>query len=310
MSLTKRRVIMVKIEATYNVDPVPVAGTNDVLVEEPQRANEGLRMTERPAVRPSLAALQAVYGDRLQTISFTVELKGSGTAGTAPEIDPLLRACGFAVVNVAATSDTYKPASSSLESCTIYDHKDGKRTKLTGCVGTFTVACEAGVPVKLSFTMTGHTSVATDVSLPSPTYDSTKPAPFKSAGFTVGGYAAVIGAMNIDVGNQLAMPPSVNAADGFGTIQIVGRAITGTIDPEDTLVATKNWMSEFIAGTNVAINTGVIGSSAGNRFQLTQPVCYYTDVTEDSDRDGVASLEIPYAAIESSGDDELSLAFT
>jgi hypothetical protein len=300
---------MVKIESVYNTDPTPVAGTDDVLVEEPNSANEGLRMTERPAVRPSLAALQSIYGGRLKTITFAVELKGSGTAGTPPEIDPLLRACGYAVTNVPVTSDTYKPASSSLESCTIYDHKDGKREILTGCVGTFTAVCEAGMPVKLNFTMTGHVVVPTDVSLPTPTYDSTLPVPFKSATLTIGGYSAVINALNIDAGNEVAMPPSVNASDGYGTIQIVSRNISGSFDPEDTLVATKDWWGEFVAGTNVAINTGVIGSTAGNKFQITQPACYYNDMSE-GDREGIASLEVPYNAIESSGDDELTLAFT
>ena len=307
--IKKREVFLVKIEGTYNVDPTPVAATDAVMVEEPGLANEGLRMSERPRVSDSLAPIQSIYGDRLMTVTFTAELKGSGTAGTPPEIDALLRSCGYAVTNVPATSDTYKPASSGHESCTIYAYQDGKRTILTGCRGTFTLKAEAGMPSRLQFTMTGHVSVPTDTALVTPTYDSTVPVAFKSAGFSIDGYSAIIAALNLDAGNQMATPPDCNASDGFGEIQIVSRAITGSFDPEDTLVATEDWWGNFVAGTNMALTTGVIGSTAGNRYQISCPAVYYSNLSQ-GDRDGIRTLEAPFAAVESSGNDELSLAFT
>jgi len=306
--LTKREIITVKIESAYRTDPTP-AGTDAVLVENPVLSSEGLRMVERKPTRSNLNPLQSVFGGRLATLSFDTEVKGSGTAGTPPEIDALLRSCGFAVTNVPSTSDTYKPASSSIESCTIWYYQDGKLTKLVGCRGTFTAVLEAGSTIKFSFVMTGHINPETDVALVTPTYDSTVPAAIVSGTFAVGGYAAVINALNFDIGNTVAMPPDMNQADGYGEIQIVERAIMGSFDPEAVLVATNDYKGDFIAGTNATITVGSIGGTAGNKVDIDFPAIYYTDIS-DGDRDGIRTYEMPFAALESSGDDDVSIVFT
>lgn len=304
----KRSVLLVKIESSYGVDPTP-GGTDAVLVENLTPSNEGLRMVERPAVRVNLEPLQSVYGGRLESRSFDVEVKGSGTAGTPPEIDELLRSCAMAVTNVPATSDTYKPASSSHESCTIYDYLDGKRTILTGCRGNLTGAGEAGGVFKFSFTMTGHVAAETDIALASPTYDSTVPVALVSVPFSIGAYSAIINALNFDMGNTVSMPPDISASDGYGEIQIVSRGITGSFDPENVLIATNDFKDDFISGTNLVLDTGVIGGTAGNKVQITLPAVYYNDFS-DGDRDGISTLEMPFAALESSGDDDISIIFT
>ena len=76
------------------------------MVEDLTWSNEALKMIERPAVRPSLGTLQQIYGGRLVTISFGVEVKGSGTNDLPPEIGQLLRACGFGEAKPAATAVT------------------------------------------------------------------------------------------------------------------------------------------------------------------------------------------------------------
>jgi len=89
---------------------------------------------------------------------------------------------------------------------------------VTGCVGNVAFAGEAGGAGKLSFTMTGHKSAITDTALASPTLDTTEAPIIKSAGFTIDSYVAAISALNFDMGNQIAMPADINAADGFGKI--------------------------------------------------------------------------------------------
>ena len=59
---------------------------------------------ERNEIRGDGLSMDEVPGMRVGTISGTVHLHGSGTAGTAPEFDELLKALGFEVVNVPATS--------------------------------------------------------------------------------------------------------------------------------------------------------------------------------------------------------------
>jgi hypothetical protein len=104
-------VILAKTEVTYNTDPVPVVGTNAILIRNANLSSEGLRMNDRGAIRASIGQLQQVYGGQLKRLTFECEVKGSGAAGTAPEIGPLIEACGFDETIVGATSATYKPES-------------------------------------------------------------------------------------------------------------------------------------------------------------------------------------------------------
>jgi hypothetical protein len=83
-------VILVEAELTYGTDPTPSASTNAVLVRNPSLSSEGLRMNDRAAVRAGLGQLQKVHGGQLKRFRFECEVKGSGAAGTAPEIGPLL----------------------------------------------------------------------------------------------------------------------------------------------------------------------------------------------------------------------------
>ena len=307
--LVNREVILAKIEATYNTDAAPNAAADAVLVEEPSWANEGLRMIERPAVRQNIGMLQQVYAGRLETVTFSCELKGSGTAGTAPEIDALLRMCGYGVTTVANTSNTYAPVSTGHESGTIHYYQDGTRHILTGCRGNVSFNLETGNKGMAEFTVTGHAAAVTDVALPTPTYDSTVPPPVLAAAFSVDGFSAVINALSFDTSNTIAMPPDISAADGFGEIQITQRDINGTFDPEHELVATEDFLGNFTSGKSMALATGTIGSVAGNRYAISMPAIYYRDVSP-GDRDGVRTLELPFGAVESSGDDEVSIAFT
>lgn len=306
--LKNREVILAKIEGTYNTDSVPVA-TDAVLVENLSWANEGLRMNERPAVRANIGKLKNIYGGRLLSVSFDVEIKGSGTAGTAPEYGPLLRACAMGETIVALTSVTYAPASTAHASCTLYLYRDGKRIIVTGCRGNASFNLETGMQGKISFNMTGHVAAETDITMITATYDSTVPVPVLSAGFSVGAYAAVISKLAFDLGNTIATPPDINTADGYAAVQITARDVTGSFDPEDTLVATKNWLADLIAGTSRVLTTGVIGSTAGNRYQISHPAIALRDVSP-GDRDGVTTYEVAYGAAESAGDDEVSFALT
>ena len=307
--LTRREVILAKIEATYNTDPVPVAGTDAILVEEPTWANEATRMIERPAIRASLGMLAQVYGGSMRTIGFTVEVKGSGTADVPPELAVLLRACGFAETIVAATSVTYDPVSTGIDSITIYYFQDGILLKLTGARGVCTGTFETGALGKLQFTFTGHILAETDVALPSPTYDSTVPAPVINTPFALGAFSAVVSQLAFDMGNQVSAVPDMAAVDGFGEVRITGRDVIGSFDPESTLIATHDFFSEWKNGTVQALTSGLIGSVAGNRYKLDLPAVKTRELAP-GDREAVRTFEVSFGAAEVTGDDEIAIAFT
>ena len=313
--LVTREVLFAKVESTYNTDPTPVAGTDAVLVENLSWSHEGARMHERPGVRPSLGKLQHVYGDTLFAVSFDMEVKGSGAAYSAtvkPEISALMRACGFAETidtSVGVELATYAPASSSLESTTIYLYQDGILHKVTGCRGSVSFAGEAGGQLKASFNLTGHTQAVTDVALPTPTLDSTSPPVFIGSSFTIDAYAAIIDSLSFDMSNEIAMPGDVSATDGYGEIQIVGRDVIGSFSPELVVVATEDFIGNWKSGKSMVLASGTIGSVQYNKYKIDMPAVYYREVAP-GDRDGIRTLELNFAAAESATDDEVTIEFS
>lgn len=155
--LVNREVLLAKIETTYNRDPAPVAGTDAILAESLAWSNAGLKMVERPALRANLNSLKKLYAGSMMALSITCEMKGSGAAGTAPEIGPLLRACGCSETISGGVSVTYKPVSTGHESVTLYLYQDGTRLKLTGCRGSAEFSLAAGGKPMVTFNLTGHT---------------------------------------------------------------------------------------------------------------------------------------------------------
>jgi len=306
--LVNREVLLAKIEGTYGFDPVPVPASDSILVSALNWNNEGARMNERPAARSSLAPLQHIFGGTLRSISFDAEIKGSGVAGTAPEIGTLLRGCAFAETIVASTSVEYKPASTGHESLTFYYYQDGTLMKLTGSRGSVVFNLEAGKQGMASFTFTGHSEAANDAALVIGAYDSTVPAPFIGAGFSLGAYAAVVSKLTCDISNQVATPPNPNAADGYGDIQITGRDVAGSFDPEHVLVVTKPFEADWRAGILETLTTGTVGSVAGNRFSFNYPSIYAREISP-ADRDAIRTLEYSFGPVETATDDELSILF-
>ena len=308
--LNKRSIILLKNEVTYRTDPTPTGAADSLLVENLNWSFTDARMNERPATRASLGALAPVYGGTLIQITFDAELKGSGAAGTAPDLGQALQACAMAETVVPATSVTYLPASSSKKSCTIYFYRDGKRFICTGCVGMVSGSLVAGAYGKLSFTFVGHLVSEADAALPTPTYDATEPpAIINLSNAQLDSTTFALSKLDFDLGNEVARTSDIVQADGFGVIEVTGRKVTGSIDPQDVLVATYNWLDEWQSGNDLALTSGGIGGTAGNIITVSFPGVRLTEQSP-GDASGIVTRELTFQAIESSGDDEISIAFT
>jgi len=307
-------VILAKIETTYNTDPVPTAGTNAVLVQNVGFSLEGLRMNDRPAVRANIGKLQQVFGGKLAKLTFDVEVKGSGTAGTAPEAGTLLRACGLVETVVASTSVTYKPISTSHESITLYWYEGGRKLhKITGARGSVSLKLSAGGLALYSFEFTGHHLDPSDIAQPSPTYGSVVPRTALNMAVSLGGVTNIIPReWMVNLNNQIAMPPSIAATDGYGEVQITGRDVSGTFTMDSELASVIDTDAQHTAGTGLTFASGTLGTTAGNRFTLTSASngLYWTD-RNWADADGQRIRNMPFKIVESStGNDEVALAYT
>lgn len=307
--LINRQVILAKVESAYKTDPTPSASTDALLVESLNVAPSNLRMVDRPAIEANIGTRQSIYAGALYDITFDCEIKGSGAAGTPPEVGAVLQACGFLETIVGSTSVTYTPASTGIKSVTIWRYFDGHLEKYSGCRGNVSFNGEVGGKGMLSFTLTGHKMSHADVALATPTYDSTVPVPIIGGSFSIASYAAVINALSFDMGNTVATPSDWNAGNGFSEVAITKRNPVGSFDPERVLLTTHNYFTAFEGSSTGALSGGAIGATGGNIWTLTAPAVYFTNINE-GDRDGVATYEIPIGFAQSSGDDEISLAFT
>lgn len=308
--LKHRSVLLAKLETTYNTDSVPTGAANAILVENLSFSWTDARMIERAVVRTVQGKLKPVFGGTLATITFDVEVKGSGTAGTAPEIGQLLRASSFSETIVASTSVAYTLISTGQESATIHFYYDGKRYVMTGAIGTKTADLTVGNYGKFSFSFTGHTAQATDVALVTPTYNSQVPPVLVNVPFTIDTYAAIITKLNYDTGVQIAKPGSIAATDGYGRLTVTGRNVTGSIDPQDVLVATHDFEARWRAGTAMALTTGVIGSTAGNRYKVDMPSVVYNDAPSMGEVEGISTLEMKFMSQALTTDNDLTITFT
>jgi hypothetical protein len=309
MALTRKRLIQVKKEATYGTDSTP-AGTDALLVRNLEITPIEADVVSRDLIRNYLGASPQLLANTRVSITFQVEMAGSGTAGTAPRYGAILQACGLSETIVASTSVTYAPVSSAFSSATIYFNNDGIRHILTGCRGTFTLNAEVGQIPTIDFTMIGIYNPPTDTALPTTTYSQqASPLIFRqgnTSGFQFFTYAGCLQSVSLDIANETVYRELVGC---IKEVQITNRAPNGTVMIEAVALATKDYFN--IAQTETTGNlTFLHGTTAGNRVTLTAGQCDISNPTY-GDQDGVQMLSIPYVAVPTTaGNDELSLAFT
>jgi len=307
MPIKARTVLLAKVESTEGTDPSPVAADDAIEIMDLRLAFPP-RVIDRPILSNTMSKRKPLHGGKYMEASFLCELKGSGTAGTAPDWLVLAEACGFDNTNVPATSDTLAPLSTGITSVTFYFYRDGLIYEMNGARGNMGIVLQAGDSPKLQFDFKGIVVPLIDGAIVSPTVDSTDPTVVKGATFTMGGFAAVIANLSMSLNAQVEMIESVNAGEGYARADIVDRLPAGSFDPEQVLVASNDYWSNWEDGTTQALSI-VLGSSGGNIVTITAPVITYRELNE-ADRNGIMIHEIPFTLAESSGDDEISIALT
>lgn len=311
--LSNRQVIAAKVETTEGT-AISLAGAdaNNLIMEPKFEAD--VPMYERTFLDNSLSPQKAIATTRLARLSFKVEAKGSGTAGTAPALGKLLRACGFAETVVAVTSVTYNPTSAlaNIPTLSLAIYKDGLRKAIKGARGNVKYSAKDGEPGMFEFEFLGVLDGApTDVAMLTPSgVDTTVPIALLSATFSIASFSAFISQITFDMGNTLAPRGDINQASGYISTLLTKRNPKGSFDPEDELVATHDFYGRWLAGTTGSLTWKHQGS-AGNITTFNVPACQYMKFTE-ADRNGIAILNSDFlmARSSTSGDDEVSIAFT
>lgn len=304
-----KAVVLVKLETGgYGVDSEPTAAANAILCSAPEIEALGRRL-ERANVKPYYGAQIGFNIGEGVKVSFSVELKGSGALGVAPEIGPLLRACNFTQTVTPDTKVDYKPSSDpSSESVTVYFYRHNILHKVVGCRGTFGVELKAGEYGTVKFDLTGLWQGPVDENIPAaPVFNATDPARFLSAAFTIDDYEAVIENFKFDVGNEIARRSDANAETGILEYFIKERAIKGEIDPEAVALETKDFWSMWETSDRVAL-AATVGGTAGNKCVITAPKAQL-DLPKYADRENILTYALPIIFTPDAGDDEIQLSF-
>jgi len=311
--LARVRSALAKIEATYGTDPTPTGSANAVQLRNLEIQPAESEVLSRDLIRSYLGNSPQLIANTRVVVSFEVEYSGSGTAGTAPKYDPILRACGMNPTTVANTSVTYKPRSTGFESCTIHYDTDGIRHIITGCRGTFTISLNANQIPVFNFTLTGQYNAPTDTASPTLTFSNqADPKIFNDTNTTSFTLFSATGlalqSAEIDIGNEVVYRELVNSTK---EVLITNRAATANFVIEAPTLATKDFFALSVAGT--AGNLSIVHSGgAGNIITLTAPASGLSlgNPTYSEDQ-GLVMLNIPTTMVpSSSGNDEMTLAFT
>lgn len=309
--LTQKALVLAKVETTAGTDAAPTNIANAVLVMEPNFTVESDEIT-RSFARSDFSQFTSVYGMRRGQMTFSVEVKGSGAAGTAPEWGVLLRGCGMNETISAGTSVAYAPMTDSLKTLTIWMYFDGVIHKMTGAMGTWSLSAEAGGIGKIDFTFTGNYSAPTQLALATGTFQSTTPPIVESAALAWNASASGLYAASwsIDMGNEVSLRKDVNSPQGLHSVYISGRTPTGGFTPEVSGALNDSFWADWAASTTRSF-TAKIGATAGNITTFTAPAVQITSIGY-ADRDNIKTYDVGFGfrRSASTGNDELAVTLT
>ena len=304
----RRQTMLAKIETTYGTDASPVAA-NAIQASNirfaPMEGEDVDRNLETAYMGHQGTLAAAFYA----TLTFDVELQGSGTPGTAPAWGPLLRACGVAETVDAGVSVTYNPVSDDHESATIYFAIDTTRHVLLGARGTCRIAITAqGIPV-LQFTFTGLFSQPSEATRVNPVLTGFKKPQIASKAntptFTIDEEPYVLRSLTLDLANQVERRLLIPVEQ----VEIVDRADMIEMTIEAVPLTTLNPYALAAAGTSLEVEL-VHGTTAGGVATLNVPAAEMQRPAGLENAQKIVEWPLRMAAPDVDGDDQWTLVLT
>lgn len=143
-----KKAVLAKLETTVGTDAVPTGAANWIEARNLTLTPLDAETVDRGIVFPYMGHAGKVMVATWAKVSFETLVAGSGTAGTAPRVDPLLKACGFAATTEAGVSVTYNLVSENIGAVSIYVNVDGTNHQFIGSRGSVGLTLSAkGIPV-------------------------------------------------------------------------------------------------------------------------------------------------------------------
>ena len=286
-------------------------------------------MYERTESRTIMDKLDLIPGTATMEISFKILLVGQhGGAGTVPYWDDAIMCCGFRETVTAGTSVAYTPwttmdaatdagppaTTNPFEAASVAVFEDGNVYAASGCMGNVTFTMTAGQPAVMEFTFKGAYVATVAGAVPTPTGVSTAaPQNFLFASVeTIDGYSSAFETLSYDMGNQVEYITDANSASGIKGSIIVDRRITGSFNPDAEAVGDDDIYASWRAGTTGNIDTGAIGTGAGQMWTIAATRCQYRSLSP-GERAGFRTHDVAFDVVSATGASEgasFSLTFT
>lgn len=304
------KLLCVKKETTYATDAAPTPAANARLTRNLQIKPIVTDRLDRNLDRQIRGRVKDIVSNKRQTISYELEVAGSGAAGTAPPWMEDLECCGMlAPVLVATTSATQKFALSStaMSSGSFYAWDTAQRTQGVGGRGTFGWDFTANaIPFfKVDVTTIPQAGTAIVDNTPAAATFTAWKDPLEvntvNTDFFLDGFAAVLKQFTGDVGADVKARNLV----GANYIRRGNHAITGTIVVEAPLLASKNYFATLDSGAEIAVQL-IHGIAAGSIVELASTRLQITDISRQEE-DDVLMLSITYALNAGTTNDDLTI---
>lgn len=305
----KSKIILAKAEGTYGQDAAPAPANAMLMTDVELRPMEGQDVA-RNIERPHLGAQETIPAGLYCTLTGSVELQGSGTAGLAPAWSILLRCCGVAETIVANTSVTYNPVSDGHEAASIYFWIGPTRHVVTGVRGTAVTTLNAqGIPV-MRFTLMGLFTTPGDVArvaadlagfqIPDVASNANTP------GFSVGGQAMVLSQFSFNLGCDVQQRLLV----GREQMLIVDKSESISARVEALPLDTYNPYAISLSRTRQAVQL-VHGTQAGRIVTFAAPTCSLGRLPGYEQSQNVTEWPLSLTPLPSdAGDDQWTITLT
>ena len=312
---TRNTLITAKLESTAGQDALPTGAVNAMLVSEQTITPLDAQNIDRGIVRGYFGASEQLIGPASVKVSFTVELAGSGTAGTAPAYGVLLQACAMAegLLTTPARVE-YTPVSTGIKTATIYYYDDGVLHKLLGAMGNCTISAKVGEKPVMKFEFTGldgGIAVATDTGTftafkkpvamtKANVVDIALGGTYTTGAFT-GGTAYSSTGIEINLGNAVSFTPMLSSE----TVDITDRETTGSTELDLSATQEVALMASVKANTTQSLGM-TIGTAVGNKVTIFAPAVQQL-APKKSDKNGKRLIGYDLRFMPVAGNDELRL---
>jgi hypothetical protein len=265
----KKKTIFMKVEPSgfYGIDAAPAPAdwleARDMSVTEFEAS-----MVARNIVLENKGRVGGLVGSIQCKVEFSVALAPSGTAGTAPKWDVVMKAAAFAATTVADTSVTYNLVSTGELSATVHYYADGDKHVITGVRGSWSATLDAnGLPM-MKFSGVGVYAQPTTANAPSPVKTGWTVEEAVGPKYTTGtfnGVAVAFSKYTVDVAHQVKY---ISYPGPQEEVVVEDRQPTGSITLLAPSLATLNPYALAENGTLVSCVVNH-GSAAGKKARIT-----------------------------------------